>query len=516
MTASTPADPPVDRIHAQVADLEQRALAARAHGHYGEAARLYGTAAALADNLTRKLNLMMRAAHSHAATDNRAAAEEIARTVAEEARAEFLYPDLADALSVLVDSQILGGDLVEATRLLAEAMYVMDLVADTPENYQVVHNMGDTYLSCHFPVPALELYERALALAEDDTQRTFTLASVAAAHHMALNFTTSAGVKREHAKKGLEAADAALDANVDSELMTRITALAHRSGLLNALERHEEALRDALEARCLADLHSLVSEEAIAMIGEVVARWRLYEDPTVIDLIGELIVNARGRGALPYCGEAAPISVELLWVQGRYDEARDVMNTQHTMLMKVLAREREARWEHVRLGVSYRTTAAMSESDPLTGLPNRRYLGHWLPEVLDEHGIVCVGVLDLDGFKQINDVFSYAHGDRVLQQLAGILQRTCRRGDAVVRLGGDEFVLVLRETSPGDARLVLERVRQLIGLTVWDGLPPNRRLTASVGVAVGGGASDAARVLSSASEALQTAKRGGRDRIVFR
>jgi diguanylate cyclase (GGDEF)-like protein len=136
--------------------------------------------------------------------------------------------------------------------------------------------------------------------------------------------------------------------------------------------------------------------------------------------------------------------------------------------------------------------------------------------VLDEHGIVCVAVLDLDGFKQVNDVFSYAHGDRVLQELAGILQRACRRGDAVVRLGGDEFVLVLREASPGDARTILDRVRKEISTNVWDGLPANRRLTASVGVSVGSGASDAARVLASANEALQRAKRAGRDRVVFR
>jgi diguanylate cyclase (GGDEF)-like protein len=186
------------------------------------------------------------------------------------------------------------------------------------------------------------------------------------------------------------------------------------------------------------------------------------------------------------------------------------------MLIEILQRERDARWEHVRLGVSYRTTAALSESDPLTGLPNRRYLGHWLPEVLDQHGIVCVAVLDLDGFKQVNDVFSYAHGDRVLQELAGILQRACRRGDAVVRLGGDEFVLVLREASPGDARTILERVRKDIATTMWEGLPANRKLTASVGVSVGSGASDATRMLSSASEALQQAKRAGRDRVIFR
>jgi len=333
---------------------------------------------------------------------------------------------------------------------------------------------------------------------------------------MALNFATSPELQRDHACRGLDAADAALQPTESPEIMARATALAHRSGLLNALGRHEEALADALEARRIADLHSLVTEEVVATMNEVAARWKLHRDPTVIDLLGELFTRGRTSGALAYCAAAAPISVEVYWSQGRYDEALRVMSAQHTLLMKVLERERDARWEHVRLGVSYQTTAAISESDPLTGLPNRRYLGHWLPDVLDRDGMVCVGVLDLDGFKQINDEFSYDHGDRVLQQLSALLQRTCRRGDAVVRLGGDEFVLVLRETSPGDARTMLERTRQMIASTHWEGLPRDCRLTASVGVAVGSGATDAARVLGAASEALQSAKRSGRDRVVFR
>jgi diguanylate cyclase (GGDEF)-like protein len=139
-----------------------------------------------------------------------------------------------------------------------------------------------------------------------------------------------------------------------------------------------------------------------------------------------------------------------------------------------------------------------------------------LPDVLENHGPVCVALLDLDGFKQVNDDYSYEHGDHLLLELSGILQRICRRGDAVIRLGGDEFVIVLRETSPNDARTVLDRVRQMIGIRSWQGLPPSVKVSASIGVSVGSGAVDAARVLHAAGEALHMAKREGRDRIVFR
>jgi diguanylate cyclase (GGDEF)-like protein len=139
-----------------------------------------------------------------------------------------------------------------------------------------------------------------------------------------------------------------------------------------------------------------------------------------------------------------------------------------------------------------------------------------LPQVLEQCAPVSVALLDLDGFKAVNDDHSYELGDGLLQELAGILQRICRRGDAVIRLGGDEFVIVLCETSPGDARTMLDRVRVLIANRPWQGLPPDIQVTASIGVAVGSGADDASRVLAAAGDALHEAKRAGRDRIVFR
>ncbi|HAP76890.1 MAG TPA: hypothetical protein DCR14_12490, partial [Acidimicrobiaceae bacterium] len=129
----------------------------------------------------------------------------------------------------------------------------------------------------------------------------------------------------------------------------------------------------------------------------------------------------------------------------------------------------------------------------LTGLPNRRHLDTILPDAFDGTAPVCVAVIDLDGFKQVNDEHGYMLGDTVLQEVAGLLERVCRRNDAVVRLGGDEFVMVLRDTSPGDARAVFERVRQLIAARTFNGLPTSVRLTASVGVAVGSAPMDSSR-----------------------
>jgi diguanylate cyclase (GGDEF)-like protein len=236
----------------------------------------------------------------------------------------------------------------------------------------------------------------------------------------------------------------------------------------------------------------------------------------VLGLIRDALALATEINYADYLEPLLKVEVEVLWKLGLHDEARAALERNLRDANRRLYDERAARWEHVRLGVEHLRVEALSESDPLTGLPNRRHLSHLLPEVLEDHAPVCVGVIDLDGFKRINDEHGYLRGDSVLQEVAGLLERVLRRGDAVVRLGGDEFVMVLRETSPGDARFVFERVRQLIANRTWNGLPSSVGLTASVGVSVGSGSFDSARVLADAAEALQTAKRSGRDQITFR
>ena len=123
-------------------------------------------------------------------------------------------------------------------------------------------------------------------------------------------------------------------------------------------------------------------------------------------------------------------------------------------------------------------------------------------------------MLDLDGFKQVNDVYSYSLGDMVLQDVARLLTRACRRADAVIRLGGDEFVIALRDTDLVTGLAVFERARELISSHRFTGLPDSVRMSASVGVSVGGSHDDPIAVVTAAQESLQRAKRAGRNCIV--
>ncbi|MFN8024214.1 MAG: diguanylate cyclase [Acidimicrobiales bacterium] len=496
--------------------LEALANAARSQGFYLRAADLYHEAAREAFTVEERLHLTMREAHCRLQVDDRSAAEQLATEVAKEARTEECYAELADALGLQVEMHMLRNEYAEANEKLAEAMYVLLRVPNDPAYYHVIHNMAVTYQRCDFPLPAIELYDRALRLAPDDAERAFTYANMASAFHMAMNYAGDPDAVSRHLHDGIYAATAALDGPSDREVVTEATALAHRSVLLNAIGHHDAALDDARRCRELAEKHELTECEVVAMVGEAVARWNLEHDPSVLELIFEAASLGKELNIGTYLKSSARVSIDILWESGRYDEAREVMNMQFEGVTIALRREREARWEHVRLGVSLRDTATISETDPLTNLPNRRFLHHWLPQVLEQCAPVCVALLDLDGFKAVNDDHSYEHGDSLLQELAGILQRICRRGDSVIRLGGDEFVIVLKETSPGDARTMFERVRTLISSRPWQGLPADAKVTASIGVAVGSGADDVQRVLAAAGEALHIAKREGRDRIVFR
>lgn len=99
-----------------------------------------------------------------------------------------------------------------------------------------------------------------------------------------------------------------------------------------------------------------------------------------------------------------------------------------------------------RLRQANATLAAHAMSDPLTGLPNRRALVDELQRLLArarrERGRVLVGVVDLDGFKRLNDSHGHPVGDLLLQEVAGRLARTLRATDMLGRLGGDEFLIV--------------------------------------------------------------------------
>jgi diguanylate cyclase (GGDEF)-like protein len=158
----------------------------------------------------------------------------------------------------------------------------------------------------------------------------------------------------------------------------------------------------------------------------------------------------------------------------------------------------------------------MAHEDELTGLGNRRALDLNLPGMvaaaLSAHKPLTVMVLDLDHFKQVNDEFGHAVGDKVLVQIARILGDQTRPSDLVNRTGGEEFVLVLPGMSQCDAFDMCERLRRRVSDFPWGTIASNLTVTMSAGIACAP-AYDAAMLLERADLAMYLAKNAGRNRV---
>ena len=159
-----------------------------------------------------------------------------------------------------------------------------------------------------------------------------------------------------------------------------------------------------------------------------------------------------------------------------------------------------------------------ASQDPLTGLKNRRRFEEDLRLEIArsrrEGTQGAVLMLDLDRFKLINDTLGHPIGDRVLEEIAGVLRRRSRETDVLARLGGDEFAIVLPRCSEQEAHIVAEAVATGIRehAPEIEGLPP---LSASIGVATFGSGLPATfeSVLKEADAAMYAAKEAGRDEV---
>jgi diguanylate cyclase (GGDEF)-like protein/PAS domain S-box-containing protein len=160
----------------------------------------------------------------------------------------------------------------------------------------------------------------------------------------------------------------------------------------------------------------------------------------------------------------------------------------------------------------------MSVTDPLTGLYNRRHFDTQLEVILSDHlgkgRSVCLLLIDLDGFKFINDTYGHPFGDEVLRTTAQLLKQLVRRNDYIARLAGDEFAMVLKNTNLENATKIAHKLHQQISHTRVPLPVGSMQLQSSIGVAEAPTHGRKAQELVSAADvALYHSKRRGRNRI---
>ena len=165
--------------------------------------------------------------------------------------------------------------------------------------------------------------------------------------------------------------------------------------------------------------------------------------------------------------------------------------------------------------------AQRARQDVLTGLPNRLALGEYLPQALARAQrsatTVAVGLIDLDGFKQVNDTYGHEAGDRLLLQLGQRLQSLLRQTDYIARLGGDEFVVVLEGLITAQATKQAEVALNTLHGAVEDSFVVATGASAMVGMTLGlafypQDGTDAEHLLKNADMAMYHAKHNKKTR----
>lgn len=155
----------------------------------------------------------------------------------------------------------------------------------------------------------------------------------------------------------------------------------------------------------------------------------------------------------------------------------------------------------------------MAWYDALTGLPNRNLMFQRLDELIhsdqEEHTTLFLAVVDLDGFKQVNDNFGHHAGDELLRQVADRFTHIVRHDDLVARTGGDEFVLLLTDQDPRVCEAICERILEALS-EPYTLTTQTTRIGASLGLACyPRDGRDTTELSRKADQAMYQAKRSG-------
>jgi diguanylate cyclase (GGDEF)-like protein len=466
------------------------------------------------------------------------------------------------------------GEVLDCARVAGEARHVAQTHDDVEAEAEAVLHAGLAMQMVEDHAAAIEHLETAEALAIRASSRNL---EARALHRLGI----SASIISRHtqAMEYLERSTHAFEQSGD-----KLNWLAARNSLLNAYSRRaESAMVDPAERReaCLALLPSwdaLATEAEAAGVPRVAALARgnyAITQRYVEDYEGALVTlrgvlkhyeafKMRPNIAITY-NEMGTLFVRLkrhheallafesaleFLIDGSKREQRDAyvgmadaheaLGDPHAALVALKqARALEAALtdeaarnaiERRELTLSMRRLSdeweRLAKEDTLTALPNRRALEQWmlaaLSRVTPEQPITLL-MIDVDHFKQVNDKFGHAVGDRVLRVIADVLRENCRYADLPARYGGEEFILALPQTELAIGKVVAQRLNIAVAEYEWKRIQPGLRVTISIGVATTRdmtidalkeipGAMNA--LLEAADRKLYEAKNRGRNRVV--
>ncbi|WP_071795019.1 diguanylate cyclase [Natronohydrobacter thiooxidans] len=279
------------------------------------------------------------------------------------------------------------------------------------------------------------------------------------------------------------------------------------------------AMSDALnppQQSALPDVFLLAPEiiggQGLAIISELQSRPMTRQIPIVAILPQDMTVE---------CGMVLDLGAEIV--------LRLPLDPEETRLRLDAVIRRKTWADALRLALG--AELDLASRDALTGLFNRRHALSRLTEMIEGRADTparhfALLMIDLDNFKQVNDLFGHLSGDAVLTEVAARMASAVRSDDLLARFGGEEFLLALPGLDALSARAMAEQIRSRIESAEYRTGPNNTRLriTASIGVSVHDGSQQASaepvsaqiqRLIDQADQALHTAKSSGRNRVAL-
>lgn len=274
---------------------------------------------------------------------------------------------------------------------------------------------------------------------------------------------------------------------------------------------------------------------AVVSVRRGVPSARYYLAAWIVLLLGSLLTAMRNFGLVPnmfisqyglQLGSAFEMLLLSFALAARFNElkrAREEAMRQHEAELESRVHERTAELAatNVRLADSEAQLRALANQDALTGLANRRHFAEVLEVAIAQtsrmNASMAVLLIDLDGFKPVNDRHGHAAGDKVLETVAARLRAAVRAHDVAARIGGDEFAVVLSAPqTQADAERVGMKLVEVISAPIALGTPDGESVTvgASVGVVLTGAATTTADALmAQADAAMYAAKAAGRGHV---
>ncbi len=277
----------------------------------------------------------------------------------------------------------------------------------------------------------------------------------------------------------------------------------------------ESRLRDVISRQCA--LKSELSD-AQARLKEMLARF--------VDRLGDFSESTGDyHDKIEKCAErivgAADITELTDVIAEVMRETRTVQEStrrSREQLHELQARVHDANGEISRLQSELEQTSELIRHDPLTGVLNRKGLDEALSRetaLARRRGTgLCLGLLDVDNFKQINDNHGHQTGDEALQHLVEVVRDNVRPQDSVARYGGEEFVILLPDTGLDSAVATMVRLQRALTKRFFMARQQKLLITFSAGVAELRDSETPEDAIDRADKAMYIAKRSGKNRVI--